>query len=362
MSKKSELKKHRKETLPQIHYTNVYIDGTIETKQGYFTKTFVYSETIDFNKDVVGADTINNVLDILSNDTLFKFDKELTYFSGCYYLTLGVKANSYEESVKIFSDVLLDRFVCLTFVEKMNLLHEMYQNDDKFEERFHEFANEKKMSKKIKTQLGSKLNVTDIYSESYPLEERLKMFKKNGKISKDLILPVEFVSTATEMEFEGNYMRLFYLKNMPKYITKEFIEDILKIKNVSFSLYFKKLDQNEICEYTKERFADDKELKSSELRQKIFFETVRPELKRSANMGETMLLASLVIGVTNDSITELDKETKKYEKFFEELYVLKSLKYQQKQAFNSLLPFCNETLNIKNVIFYKNELEVEEDV
>lgn len=354
MSKKSELKKYRKNTLPEIQYKNIYIDGVIETKEGFFTKTYVFKTDANLEESEPKQD-LSLVLSVINSDIVNSFIPEITYFGGHFYLTLGIEAPSYESSLNMFNNVQITSIEQLGLLDRMNLLHKMYQNDDSFEERFKAFSDEKKMSKKKKEALGSKLKVQDIYSPNYPLEERMKLFKKNGKISKDLILPAEFVTSPTEMEFEGNYVRFFYFKNMPRYISEEFIEDVLSIENVIFSLHFKRLSQDEIIEYTSIKFKDVKDLKTSQMKQKEFFDNVTPGLKRSAKMGETMLLTSFIIGVPNDSIDAMEKMAKKLTRHFEENYVLKVLKYQQKTAFNAVLPFCNDKLNIKNTMFYKNE-------
>ena len=355
MSKKSELKKYRKNTLPEIHYKNVYIDGVIEVSEGFFTKAY------KFNTDIIDLDSaniehdINLVLSVLNNEVINSFVPQMTYFNGCFYLTLGTQAASYEEALNMFSTVNIEYVEQLNMLDRLKLLHAMYQNDDVFEDRFKDFSTVKKVKKKLAQKLGAKLEIEDIYDPEYPLEDRMRFFKKNNKISKDLVLPMEFVASPSEMEFEGNYVRYFYFKNMPRYIDKEFIESVLTIDNVMFSLYFKKIDQSEIMNYVSTKFADAKDLKGSQMRQKEFFESVTPELKRSANNGETMFLTTFVLGVPNDSIDTMDKITKKLAHKFEETYVLKVLKYQQKTAFNSFLPFCADKLNIKNTIFYKGE-------
>lgn len=347
MSNKKELNKYRKKMIKEIPYISVYADGVIETKQGYFTKTYCDNVLKIFDTihglsraPLKMAENMDEERKQLTLD-LANIDSQITYFNKMYYVTIGIKKNSYEEAQNIFG-VMDNLFRPLSFMERMYLLHAMYQNDDNFYDRFIEYSTKK----------GEEPD-KNIYTLSDGLEDKLKAFKKNRKISKDLIIPKMLKATADEIEYEGNYIRFFYLKDMPRYVTEEFLKTLTSIEDVTFSLHFQPLNQEAILKYTDEKFRELKDPKDSDLLQKDFFESASYGLERSGIEGEEMFLATLVLGVADDSIDELDRKMKKLIRQFENTYVVKSLRFQQHNAFQTLLPFCNDRMDIKSTIFKK---------
>lgn len=350
MPTKKEYKKYRKQALLDIHYQNVYADGIIETEQGCFTKTY---------KCVADAMAILDKMHdmILSNiDEKYPFNKvgmQITFYDKKFYITLSIKRNSYDEAVSVFSIFdECDEFHEMTFVERMELLHILYQNDDNFVERFVECAYYKK---------DAHASLSP-FSRNYPVSEKLKNFKRNKKVSKDLFLPLEMKAAATEFEFEGNYMRFFYLKNLPRYLTQDFLDILVNIKDVCFSMHMKPLSQTEIVKYTTEKFAEARELKESEVMQKEFFESVETDLERSARNGEKMFLMTLVIGIRDDSLDTLNDKVDKLSAQMAENYVVKVLNFQQKDAFNTFVPFGDDRLSIQSVIYTKPANEEEGEI
>ena len=333
-----EYKKHRKSVLPEIHYQSVYEDGVIETKQGYFTKTYVCnSDIMEIFDQVYALHNCSNEDYVAAG--LNKMCAELTYFNRIFYLTFGVAGDSYESALKAFE--IMDRMYFirpLEFLDRMKLLHSMYQNDDNMMERYNQFSVTKK--------------TPEIPNEFAGV---MKNFKKNKACSKDLILPSMFKENQTEMEFEGNYMRLFYLKSSPRYLTKNFIEDMIYLNDAIFSIHLLPLNQMEIAQYVEAKFEDNKNLNESEIIQKHFFEAVVPELKRSARRDEEMFLMTLVLAIPNDSLDELDDRLNKLTRDMENTYIVKSLKFQQKNAFNTLLPFCDDRLDLQTTVYKRKE-------
>ena len=332
---KKEFKKYRKDTLPEIHYQNVFEDGVIEVQQGFFTKTYFCAADIlslfDFIYDLHTKKLANVNKPITT---------ELTCFNKVYYITVGVYANSYEESLEVFVAMdYMHEVRAMVFIDRMKLLHAMYQNDDRVQDRYMEFAKPKKG--------------TEVPNE---FAARMKNFKRNGKISKDLILPKEMKAFPGEIEFEGNYVKFFYLKNMPRYVTKEFMDDLFKIDNVFFSIHLKPLDQLAIAEYATVKFEETKDLKDNELIQRRFFEQAIPELRKSAKKEEEMFLATFVFGLPNDSLDELDAIFGRLVRELEDVYAVKELTFQQKNAFNTLLPFCSDKLDIQTTVYKYREL------
>ena len=334
---KKEFKKYRKDALQEIHYQHVYEDGVIEVEQGVFTKTYACPADILSLFDCVYKLHTSATRVSPEEIAVSTLTTELTYFEKVYYLTVGVKANSYDESLATFEQVEnMRELKAMPFMDKMRLLHAMYQNDDSVEDRYNQFALRKK-----------EVSIPSEFAAC------MKNFKRNRKISKDLILPMEMKVSPTEMEFEGNYVRFFYLKNMPRYLTKEFIEDITAIQDVFFSIHLKPLNQEAIAEYAALKFETAKELKDSELIQRQFFEAAIPELKKSAKKNEEMFLITWVFAIPNDSIDELDIIFSRLVRAMENTYVLKELKFQQKNALYTILPFCDDRLDIQTTI-YKN--------
>lgn len=340
MSKQREFKKYRKNALKEIHYQNVYEDGVIETKQGYFTKMYRC-----FGDVLMLFDFLYNFYN-QTNETVFaefglnKINAQITYFDGSFYFTVGLAKNSYEECSDIFSiiDSRATMLNPLSFRERMEVLHAMYQNDDQFDTRYNNCVCRK-----------GEVNPPSEFASV------MKNLRKNKKISKDLILPVEMKNGANEFEFEGNYIRFFYFKNTPRYITNEFLDDLKKIENVCFSIHLKPLNQTEIVEYVEKKYENKKELKETELIQKHFFDIAEPELKKSAKRNEKMFLITLVLGVANDSIDELDIKMKQLTRELETTYVVKALKFQQKNALHTFLPFCEDNLDIKTTMYKQGE-------
>ena len=164
---------------------------------------------------------------------------------------------------------------------------------------------------------------------------------------------------ATEFEFEGNYIRFFYLKNLSRYLTQDFLDILVGIEDVCFSIHMKPLSQTEIVKYTTEKFEKAKDLKESEIMQKEFFETVNVDLERSARHGEKMFLMTLVIGIRDDSLDVLNEKVNKLTKEMTETYVVKVLNFQQKDALNTFLPFCDDRLSIQSVVYTKPANEEE---
>lgn len=347
MSTKKEFKKYRKRALEDIRYQNVYADGIIETELGCFTKTYVciadIMEILDKMHDMI----LSNV----DEDNPFnKVGMQITFYDQKFYLTLSVKRPAYDLAVKAF-DIFdnCDEFQEMTFVERMELLHTLYQNDDSFVERFIECSYYKK---------DAHASLSP-HSRNYPVAEKLKNFKRNGKVSKDLFLPLEMKAEATEFEFEGNYIRFFYLKNLSRYLTQEFLDILVGIEDVCFSIHMKPLSQTEIVKYTTEKFENAKDLKESEIMQKEFFETVNVDLERSARNGEKMFLMTLVIGIRDDSLDVLNEKVDRLTKEMTETYVVKVLNFQQKDALNTFLPFCDDRLSIQSVVYTKPANEEE---
>lgn len=334
---KKEFKKYRKNALKEIHYQHVYEDGVIEVEQGYFTKTYSCCADVLALFDCVYD--LYNTTAADQEESSPELTTQLICLNQAYYLTVGVKTYSYEESCKVFENISArPELKTMSFMEKMGLLHALYQNDDSVEERFNTYALRKK-----------EVNIPTEFAAC------MKNFKRNGKNSKDLILPYEMKVSPTEMEFEGNYVRFFYLKNMPRYLTKDFIEDLLKIKDIFFTFHLKPLNQAAIAEYAALKFESAKDLKDSELIQRQFFEAAIPELKKSANKNEEMFLVTLVLGIPNDSIDELDEIFVRLVREMESTYVLKELKFQQKSALNTILPFCDDKLDIQTTIYKMRE-------
>lgn len=339
MLSKREFKKYRKNALKEIHYQNVYADGVIETKPGYFTKMYRCLGSALAVFDLIHRFYLSEDAAILDYK-LNEVDAQITYFEGSYYLTIGTEQNSYESSLVVFDSIDPNEIlvVQLSFDERMSVLHAMYQNDDKYEDRFNKFSYRKKDKK-----------------PPVEFKDYMKNFKKNKKISKDLILPFEMYENSTEFEFEGNYIRYFYLKNTPRYLTREFLEEMESIENVCFSIHFKPLDQTQIVEYVQTKFEVLKDLKRQELLQKQFFESATPELKKSAKRNEEMFLITMVLGVANDSIDDLNYKVKNLVREFEKSYVVKELKFQQKNSLQTFLPFCEDRLDVKTTIYKKRE-------
>ena len=330
-----EFKKYRKNALKEIHYQHVYSDGVIETEQGYFTKSYFCCAGI-----MSLFDFIYNLHAAQKNSGYsYSIDTELTYYNKAYYLTIGTDSISYDEALRLFTAIdFLPEVKPMPFMDRMNLLHAMYQNEDSVEERYNKYGIRKK-------------DVT--VPSDFAL--CMKNFKKNGKCSKDLVLPFEMKTRPTEMEFEGNYVRFFYLKNMPRYLTKEFMEDLMFVDNVLFSIHLKPLSQKAIADYAEIKFESLKDLKDTELLQKQFFEAAVPELRKSEKRNELMFLTTLVLGIPDDSIDELDEIFARLVRKLEETYVLKELKFQQKDALRTILPFCDEKLDIQTTIYKMRE-------
>lgn len=344
MATKSELKKKRKEAIKEIPYQNVYVDGVIETRQGCFTKTYIV------NNDIMKIfDMIGEIYNSQDENLMQKVDSQLTYFQSKYYLTLGIDKPTYEEAVEAFKTIDGTSYLQpMSLVERLSLLHTMYQNDDNFVERFVECSYYKKDTK-------ASLNP---FSPNYPVVDKLKNFKRNKKISKDLIIPMMMKASSTEMEFESNYIRFFYLKNMPRYITKEFFTNIENIQDTFFSLHFRPTNQQKLVQFVEDKYDGVKDLKESELVQKQFFENAKTELLRSAKRGETMFLITLVFGMYDDSIDELNDKMKLLVRELECSYVVKELRFQQKAAFETFLPFANDKLDIQTTA-YKAKVKME---
>lgn len=327
---KQEFKKYRKNALKEIHYQNVYEDGIIEVKQGFFTKTYFCAADI-----LTLFDFVYKLHTVILTDLNTKITTELTCFKKVYYMTVGVQASSYEDSLTTFN--MLDTMLELraaSFIARMGLLHAMYQNDDNIQHRYKEFSKPKK-DKPAPANFA----------------ECMKNFKKNGKISKDLILPMEMKVWPDEIEFEGNYVRYFYIKNMPKYITQEFMADLTQIENVFYSIHLKPLDQTLIADYATLKFEGVKDLKDHELIQRQFFELAIPGLRKSAKNDEEMFLATLVLGMPNDSLDDLDAIFNRLIRNMEETYVAKELKFQQKNALHTILPLCDDRLDIQTTVY-----------
>lgn len=339
-----EFKKYRKEAIKEIHYQSVYEDGVIETNQGFFTKSYMCKgDLLALFDCVYGLE--NSIVSTNPEIAIQNLTTEITYFNDNYYLTVGLKAQSYDDSIVVFGIIdNIDMLEAMPFMGRMKLLHAMYQNDDSIEDRWNQFIYRKKEK------------VAPDHFAAY-----MKNFKKNHKISKDLILPMEMKAHPTEMEFEGNYVRFFYLKNTPRYLTMDFINDVLKIENVFFSIHVKPLNQSAIAEYASLKFESVKDLKDSELIQKQFFEAAIPELRKSAKKGEAMFLITFVLGIPDDGIDELDGIFARLVRALENTYVLKELRFQQKDAFNTVLPFCEDKLDIQTTIYKTKNLEVSDN-
>lgn len=345
MATKSELRKYRKEAIKEVTYQNVYVDGIIETKQGYFTKMY---RCLD---DVLKIfDMIHVLYNTQEETNLDSVNAQLTRFKNKFYLTLGLQKSSYEEAVEAFKEIDNVHILrALSLIERLNILHIMYQNDDSFVERFEKYSYRKPKKGEIEPTLPH------LFDEDYPVADQMKKFYKNRKTSKDLIIPLYMLGNATEMEFEGNYIRLFYLKNTPRYITQKFLDDLVALEDVFFSLHFTPLNQQDIIQYTEDKFVDAKDLKEAELAQKQFFENARIELARSAKRNEEMFLITLVLGMYNDSIDELNAKMKKLVRDMECSYVVKELRFQQKDAFNTFLPYCEDKLDVQTTIYKAKE-------
>ncbi|MEE0929958.1 MAG: hypothetical protein UIM53_03080 [Acutalibacteraceae bacterium] len=345
MSNKNEFN-NRKQLLKDIPYLNVYTDGVIEVKQGYFTKTYLC------RMDVVSIFDMIHKVAFNSESELSNICSELTYVAKRFYLTLGLHCVSYEEAAEYFENFdKLSGLRSLSLIERLSLLHTMYQNDDSFRERVAEFTYRKPKRGVEEPELP------DVFDRNYPVEEQLKNLRKNKKISKDLIMPKMMINDVAEMEFEGNYVRFFYFKNTPRYLDKSFLDKLMSLDDVMFSIHFKPLSQQDIIQYTDDKFAALKELKESEIIQKQFFENAKSELTRSIKRGEKMFLMTLVLGLPDDSIDEMDQKMAEMTKDMESSYVLKVLKFQQAAACRTLLPYCSDDLDIQTTIYLKKEAE-----
>lgn len=369
-----------------IPYLQVWEDGIIEVKKGYYSKTFIF---VDINYQIARREDQENIF--------IEYCNLLNFFDSTVEIQLtinnqNVDKESFRDKVLMkqrednlnrfreeYNKMLnkqviggnneLEREKYLTLTLQANSLDEARSSFTRIEVEIQ--ANFKKMGSAIRPmEIEERLEVLHNFYRNGKEGEFIynpKEHKKKGLMTKDLIAP-------DSLEFQRDYMligdkfaRAIYLKDYPSYLLDKFVSDITNFSfNMITTMNIRAMEQDKALKLVKNQITGMETNKIDYQKRSLkngYLEAFIPhELKQSledaaellddiSNKNQKMFLVNFVIVHMADTKEDLDNDTKLINSMAKKhLCQMGTLNYQQEDALASILPIGNNRLKINRLL------------
>ena len=406
-AKKLKIPRTVQESIP---YENVYPkDGIIETSKGVFTKSYLlkdinyqiakqneqedmfvkYTEFLNsfdpttkfqisiIQKNINMKDFEQKVMLKMKNDSLDELRDERNEMikkkllegknnqTKDKYLTVEIKANSYEDAQTKFArldseiDTNLKKIgnssaTVVSTVERLEILHDIY---NKVEDG--EFCNNYVYNEK---------------GELVPAKEKFsfEIMKDMGLTTKDMIAPSSMEFNSDYGRLGDTYFRALFLRTLPTFLRDSILKELTDTdSNMVTSLIFEPIDSEKAVKMAQNQLRNinsnliEKQKEASKGGYSV--ELINPQTRDAADeahelfndltgKNQKLFYATLVIVHFADTLEQLNLETKHIMTIGRGALScdVKKLTNQQENGLNTALPLCCNKLEVKRTITSEN--------
>lgn len=383
-----------------IPYLAAYDDGIIETKKGFFSKTYFiqdtnfdtlsqdmqndiffnkYSNLLNlfgseakaeftvFNRNIDRENFEKNILIEMKGDNLDKYREEQNAIllenmrkgknniTKELYITVTIEAESYDKAITIFNryDTEINNVIKpinvtggkpLNLKERMSILYDIYHLDDSG------FLNKEAVID------GINVSAFDV-----------KTLKEQGVTTKDVIAPAAFKFDTSNFMIDDFYGQTIYLEGLPNYLSTNFIGEINNLPfNMLSSIHFDGMKREAAIKMVKAHLlninADVVKRQQQAYRNGYSADMISPTLKQASDEAQKTLddvssrnqklfYTTLVITHFAKDKDELDTQKNSILAIGQKYLVnLKVLTSQQEYGLNASLPIGVNELATKKTL------------
>jgi hypothetical protein len=390
-----KLPKTVQETIP---YKKIFNDGTVQNKDGYYTRAFKLNE-LNFSKESEERQleifsVFKEVLNTFSPETKFQFIIQNRNSKDTNFLDLKMRINGNGTTEDIlkneFNQIMLHRvkrgakmlkqekFLIIAY--KHQNLQAALQNLDSTEralemavKKFGEASKLEKLTieERLKTmfdfynQDGTSVYYNDFDKDKKPFFNYAKI-GNGGLTSKDIIGPSGFQFCSDYYKMGNKFGRALFLERLPTSLSVELLSSLADLQfPLNISMQYSPIDAHKGSKMVQNQLmAIQGQIANSQksaLKDGYSFDLLPPSLKRAnaaieelqddiSDRDQHLFYMTFVINVFADTKEELDRYTQDAQKCANsKLCPVRVLSFQQEQGMNVALPLCINHLSVKRL-------------
>ena len=381
-----------------IPYDKVYVNGTIETKPGVFTRAYKlgdlnFKQNTDENqRDIFGA--YEDFLNSFNNGMTFQIlirnsssDQRKTFEQ----VRLNLKRDNYNNYRQEINRVLLDRIhkggrslsqekilvvslksdsIEKAMVELDSAENRIYRTVSRFDKDFEigRISIEERLKSifDVYNQQNEALFYNDYEEDGQTPTFNFDSLGRLGITSKDVVGPSAMEFTANDFKVGNTVGTTMYLEKVPNWLSTEFISDLSDLPcPLSISINHRPIKKTEGLKMIKDQIyavnAQITEKQKKAIQDGYSYELISPDLVLSQKQSNDLLgdvidrdqklfFITFIITVFAEDSEKL-KEYVSYVEGVAENYMcsVKSLVFQQEQGFNSSLPLALNEVKVQRL-------------